>query len=666
MIPNYTKSNHKNTSGLKSHKFTVKADHHLMKRLSSDIYTRPIEAIIRELSTNAYDAHVDNNKKDVPFYVHFPTREESYFYVKDYGKGLSEKQLVTMFTSYGTSTKQNTNEAVGCLGFGSKSPLAYSDQFQVESINNGEKICALVFKDEDDIPNITILSKTKTTETSSFLVKVSVADKDILNFKRYGKKVFDFFNPRPHFNIQFEEKFLSEKIVIEGKNWKVIDKIGLNNYGNVKVLMGNILYDTSLTVDTHLEISTKNVVLCADIGELEINVSRESIKDTPENEKKLRSYLNSYYLEAKQKANDYIKNNCNKKYEAVILADKFNSFFRAKIKYNFKNNLIGSNISVLNEVQTILPLKKSIISYSVNSDDLKGIIVHKDIKSGAIKATKEYIQKNKFSHASLISGDVNDFCKETEYPKNKIIKASSIYVKPLRSGNKTGRITNNFFKYKKDCREINTNSNSVHWSKKIIGVDLDNSSTDFSKIVYVVISNYKQVSTDYNLYKISFLCRRLGYSLVGIKSHKFDKYKNLNIKSVDQFLKLDSVQSTLCNCFRYNDLFYRVQVSGYNSIPKQYLDRFLSKKEISNIENIISKKKNYNDYISNLGDVFITTKILSAKLDKIKKEVNNFKINLNKEALDRLNIFTNPFEIKKYPELLFDSLDKIDDQGELN
>ena len=73
--------------------FTIKTTAKAFDILSSGLYTDPITAIIRELSCNAYDAHVAAGKPDIPFEIHIPTRLEPYFSVKDDGIGLSDEDI---------------------------------------------------------------------------------------------------------------------------------------------------------------------------------------------------------------------------------------------------------------------------------------------------------------------------------------------------------------------------------------------------------------------------------------------------------------------------------------------------------------------------------------------------------------------------------------------
>jgi len=74
-------------------KFNIIANDKMFKILSSKIYANKILAPIRELSTNAYDAHVECGKKEIPFEVHVPSSKEKYFSVRDFGKGLFPKEV---------------------------------------------------------------------------------------------------------------------------------------------------------------------------------------------------------------------------------------------------------------------------------------------------------------------------------------------------------------------------------------------------------------------------------------------------------------------------------------------------------------------------------------------------------------------------------------------
>ena len=70
--------------------YTIEASAKAFSILSDGLYANKIEAVIRELSTNAYDSHVDAGHPDKPFLVHLPNRFKPVFYIRDYGTGLWE------------------------------------------------------------------------------------------------------------------------------------------------------------------------------------------------------------------------------------------------------------------------------------------------------------------------------------------------------------------------------------------------------------------------------------------------------------------------------------------------------------------------------------------------------------------------------------------------
>ena len=114
-----------------SSRFSIEASQQAFAVLSSTIYEDKIKAPIRELSTNAYDAHVEAGCPDKPFEVHLPNAIDPEFRVRDYGVSMSHEDVMSLYTTYFGSNKRNSNSLNGCLGLGSKSPFAYTNQFWV-------------------------------------------------------------------------------------------------------------------------------------------------------------------------------------------------------------------------------------------------------------------------------------------------------------------------------------------------------------------------------------------------------------------------------------------------------------------------------------------------------------------------------------------------------
>src|SRR6476469_3924392 len=138
------------TSTLQGVKISMKINEdaltHIMSFLT-DLYSDPEMAVIREYSTNAYDAHVEGFV-DRPIEVTLPTNLSPFFRVRDYGAGLDEDDIREIYSQYGASTKRESNDVNGMLGLGCKSALTYTDQFTLTGIKNG--ICTEVAISRDE------------------------------------------------------------------------------------------------------------------------------------------------------------------------------------------------------------------------------------------------------------------------------------------------------------------------------------------------------------------------------------------------------------------------------------------------------------------------------------------------------------------------------------
>jgi len=81
-------------------KFQIQASGAAFAVLSSKLYNNKPLAIVRELSCNAYDAHIAAGKAEVPFDLHLPTSFEPWFAIRDYGIGLAPEEIETLYCTY--------------------------------------------------------------------------------------------------------------------------------------------------------------------------------------------------------------------------------------------------------------------------------------------------------------------------------------------------------------------------------------------------------------------------------------------------------------------------------------------------------------------------------------------------------------------------------------
>ena len=253
--------------------------------LSSGLYANKIRAIVRELSCNAVDSHVAAGKADTPFDVHLPSQLEPWFSIRDYGTGLTHEQVTNIYTTYFESTKTNSNEFIGALGLGSKSPFSYTDNFTVTAVKDGKRGIYSAFINESGVPSIALMMTEETDEPAGVEVKFSVNDYwDFSKFSDEARNVYTYFKLRPVVtgdnNFQFRDVTYETENIIPGVHHKQ------GSYRSM-ALMGNIAYPIEVP-NAEKNLGSLNELLgCGldmefDIGELDFQASREGLSYIPQ------------------------------------------------------------------------------------------------------------------------------------------------------------------------------------------------------------------------------------------------------------------------------------------------------------------------------------------------------------------------------------------------
>ena len=264
--------------------FGIVFDPKMAKILSDGLYADKIGSIIREISCNAVDAHVQAGKRGVPFEVHLPNTMEPWFSVQDWGVGLDPLQIRNIFTVYGCSTKTETNDAIGQLGLGSKSPFSYTDAFTVTSVKDGRKNVYSMFRDETGMPTCAAMGTgDSTTEENGVKVEIPVNVRDFHEFAVKARAVYKWFDTKPRIVGQ-SIKIEPQAYNISGTKWKIPTVEG-NQYQRYSVpyaLMGNVAYPIDIQVLTGISDQQRRMLALApvfdfDIGDLEVSASRESL-----------------------------------------------------------------------------------------------------------------------------------------------------------------------------------------------------------------------------------------------------------------------------------------------------------------------------------------------------------------------------------------------------
>jgi len=265
--------------------FKIKASAKAFSILSSGLYANKIRAIVRELSCNAVDSHVAAGRADTPFDVHLPNDFEPWFSIRDYGTGLSHEQVTQIYTTYFESTKTASNEFIGALGLGSKSPFAYTDNFTVTAIQGGKKGIYTAFINENGVPSIAQMMTEATDEPAGVEVKFSVNDRyDYSKFRDEARQVYTYFKLRPvvtgYKDFEFHNVEYDTKDIIPGVH---SCKGGYNS----KAIMGNIAYPIDIPNADKVLGELRGLLGCAlefhfEIGELDFQASREGLSYIPQ------------------------------------------------------------------------------------------------------------------------------------------------------------------------------------------------------------------------------------------------------------------------------------------------------------------------------------------------------------------------------------------------
>lgn len=273
-----------------SRKFKIASSAKAFKILSQNLYKNQIRAIIRELSCNAADAHVLAGHTD-SFDIQLPTRLDNRFIIRDYGPGLSHEDVTQMYTTYFESTKADSNDFIGALGLGSKSPFGYTETFNVVSYHNGRARGYTAALDNGEPVLIDTFDKPSEDRTG-LEITVPVKSSDVGRWTEEARYVYrTFCDIKPNFiGFELEIEYLPTDSYFIEENAEYGER-------NFYAVMGKIRYpiDEQYTRGTFLN-TTKNwstgFYIRFDLGELDIAPSREEISYDEETEIAIKKRIN--------------------------------------------------------------------------------------------------------------------------------------------------------------------------------------------------------------------------------------------------------------------------------------------------------------------------------------------------------------------------------------
>lgn len=259
--------------------FTIKQSAFMAELLSKKLYSNPTLAVIRELLSNAIDVSGCNIDIQAPSFL------EPTFVVRDYGTGLSREDVMTLYTTYGESTKRDINSVIGGFGVGSKSPFALTDTFTVTSRYKGERTDYVCYKDKG-FPRIREVCSAHTDEPDGLEVRVPIED-----IHRFNSTLdrYVWYAQKLGYPLRHEVK---EKPTVFYEDSKVLITMNSKSCGGTYLSMGPNLYAMSVDRTRYACV----VVFKGRIGDCPVSASREML-EVGEEETSLRMDLEHHLRE---------------------------------------------------------------------------------------------------------------------------------------------------------------------------------------------------------------------------------------------------------------------------------------------------------------------------------------------------------------------------------
>ena len=624
MIPQVKSNNLISSGTTTSTHFEISSKNtaHIMQILRDTLYSDKITSIIREYSSNAWDANRQAGHNG-PIIVTLPTISDMTFKVRDNGIGLSEDDIINIYTKYGESTKRDDNVAVGMLGIGSKSGFAYSDSFTVTSWHNGTKRVYVAVIDESNKGKMDLIDSSPCgVYETGIEIAIPVKQNDINDFVYKATNFYKYFNPKPKTNIEISyKKYEYHKC---GKHLVAICGGGYDYcyYGassETIAVMGCVPYKINLNeirefngIKLNENVRKLNIILNCDIGSLEFTASREDLKYTDV----VKSFLISEINTVIQSYIDHLLSDIDKltdfeKWNRVLKIR--NMGFSAQQKYShFSSTRCSSSGNKLQGIsfKSYANYNKSKFrktDYFYISDKLFFVI--KDVRKGL----KLYESNADLRDAIIVCGEGNDSYNDILNKLNKFISASFL------NGIRIDKLSN----YKFD--ETQVKARSVDAKKAKASVFALKQDADF---------NYTTPSKNWDIKEITPSDDDIYVILNSYRADGFDSFAD----STDFY----SVYSSIRTCMK-NLGVKHPEVIGYKNTEKNPVD----KSKIKGIE--------YKNWLS--------TKMLDCFSDDIKEAVYSVVWMRKTNTGAGINIIDHAYslaqKILNYDNVVLDFLGKV-------
>ena len=280
-------------------------------------YSDPHGSIVREIASNAWDAHIEADvDRDIKIEItdkNELTGAARSISFRDYGTGMSPDLIKNIYSKFGKSTKRHTNDLIGAKGFGAKAPLGYTNMFTLVTIHDGTKYTYTIHKGESK-PTITPMGQEPTDEPSGSEVIINIKEGDKAIFKSALRNQLKYFDNIKYVNCGISNDYR----IIRGKHfiYRVVkDHSKYDDKNDLHICLGKVKYpiDNKFVSSPNLDVG-----LQFEIGDLPVVWNRESIE--------YKKGVADLIKDKKEKARKELQQLYNKKFEAISSIEDLFSF----------------------------------------------------------------------------------------------------------------------------------------------------------------------------------------------------------------------------------------------------------------------------------------------------------------------------------------------------
>ncbi len=501
---------------------------HIMRILRDTLYSDKILAVLREYSSNAWDAHAMAGKKDIPIKVTLPTRLDPTLSIRDYGFGLSRQDVLRVYTRYGASTKRDSDDAVGMLGIGSKSGFAYADSFVIVSYYEGVKSMYVAVLDASDKGVINLMHEEPCgPDETGVMIQIAVEQKDISEFVQKAKIFFTHFQPRPETNIDIPAlptalNTLKNGVIYE-RNKDRYDYYAAPKWvaimGCVSYVIDRNQFNNNKLIPAY--IWNLNGAVYVDIGQVNVSASREALKYTDLTKDSITKKLLAL---SKEYVDTIVTDVDNKKmslWEKRLALQPFH-YLQYSLPAQFQKYAESyvRLTSIPKTVFTIDGTRDYDQTFSLNVDKHVRLVVHDEKKRKSIKgydlSSHDILCKRVGDTPwTIVMAELQKFIDANQLTGIPVVKTSELTWVDY-STKKVGNIKHRLKKFEYDAKLAFDAPYSNHWSPS--------DKIDDASDVYVEMENFVPTCAGTNIHEMyeydSYLCGLLGMSMPKIYSYK--------------------------------------------------------------------------------------------------------------------------------------------------